>query len=86
MHRTELPTEPGWYIHASTETHLQCYRVALEGVQGHPELPYHAVVWSGGKQYRASELRGTWYGPLPLEALIREAEAGALSSQGPGAA
>jgi hypothetical protein len=75
MTRTLIPTEPGWYTHASKETRLQCYRVALQEVDRHPELPHIPVVWSGGKKYRCAELRGLWYGPLPLEALVARVEA-----------
>jgi hypothetical protein len=77
MHQTLTPDHPGWYIHVSAATGYQCYRVAMEDIDGHPELPAHAVAWSAGHQYPVSMLPGTWYGPLPLEALVREVEAGA---------
>lgn len=63
--------EPGWYIHDSSETGLNVYRVAIERPHREPEAAPHPMVYAGGRKYRAEELRGTWYGPLDLAALIK---------------
>lgn len=70
-----LPQQPGWYIHDSLSTGRNVYRVALERPSREPDAAPFVIVYAGGHKYQAGELRGLWYGPLDLAALIQGLQA-----------
>jgi hypothetical protein len=67
-----LPTAPGWYIHDAGDTDLCIYRVTMQDYSDHPEANPIPLYFAAGQRYRADEIGGRWYGPLPLTALIAQ--------------